>query len=255
MFLYETLRPIRELEGAEFLKAYLDILLEHFLLWTRGGVHHRDLTLDNLMYRTEKNEVIGVLIDFDLATRSACQSIDAGCTLQYTAFEILDVKATGTPYTHLYRHDLESFYWILIWVCNCVENGREIDLNGSIFRPWKTGDYDLCYEKKLRYERGAGKHASLVLPTQNALWHIAVSWNKHIKRTLRPVTEDEPAPWTIATDAAESFTDFCRLLESKEVMYGLRAYRQSGDELLECIEGFLAVVQSYLGEEIGDMYT
>lgn len=207
------------------------------------------------MYRKEKNEVIGVLVDFDLAKRNGRRSTDGGRTLQYMALEILEVKATGTPYTHLYRHDLESFYWILIWFCNCIESGREIELYGSIFCHWKTGDYDLCYEKKLRYEFGASKHASLVLPTQSALWPIAVSWNKHINRTLRPATEDEPAPWTIATDATESFTDFCRLLESKEVMDGLRAYRKSGDELLECIEGFLAVVQSYLGEEIGDMYT
>lgn len=30
---------------------------------------------------------------------------------------------------HNYRHDLESFFWVLLWICANYSGGRRLDLN------------------------------------------------------------------------------------------------------------------------------
>ncbi|RDB14858.1 hypothetical protein Hypma_016351 [Hypsizygus marmoreus] len=63
-----------------------------------------------------------VLNDFDLAT---LRNPGTGANLQHCGtvqFMAIDLLRSGNKIRHLYRHDLESFIWVLIWV---VFNGTE----------------------------------------------------------------------------------------------------------------------------------
>lgn len=92
----------------------------------RAGILHRDLSLSNIMYRIvwEENEVgviekkaCGVLTDFDLASWTDDLKKDYTKTSQqrtgtppFMAYGLL----RGSDALHLYRHDLESLFYIML---------------------------------------------------------------------------------------------------------------------------------------------
>ena len=92
----------------------------------RAGILHRDLSLSNIMYRIvrEKNsagvveeKVCGVLTDFDLASWTEDLKEDYSKTSQqrtgtppFMAYGLLN----GSDALHLYRHDLESLFYIMV---------------------------------------------------------------------------------------------------------------------------------------------
>ena len=89
------------------------------------GILRRDLSLNNIMCRIVKelgaeDKVYGVLTDYDLSSWAA--SLTAGYTKTsqqrtgtppYMAHELL----TGTSDIHLYRHDVESLFYIMLLLC------------------------------------------------------------------------------------------------------------------------------------------
>ena len=87
-------------------------------MW-RIGIAHGDVSLNNLMY--DKARQKGVLNDFDLSTLMAPgreiperQGWERTGTKPFMALELLE-HHEGTI-VRRYRHDLESFYWLLIWL-------------------------------------------------------------------------------------------------------------------------------------------
>lgn len=93
-------------------------LLGHYHAYTTGKVLHRDLSENNLMFDQEGDKVRGILNDWDMASLLD----DAGeapistarhrtGTIPFMATDLLHPN----PPTHLYRHDLESFFYILVW--------------------------------------------------------------------------------------------------------------------------------------------
>src|ERR1700761_921021 len=86
-----------------------------------GRVLHRDISMNNVMFRRIGGEVYGVLNDFDLATciddldRIPTSKYRTG-TRPFMAYEQHDINWNGPPH---YRHDAESFFYlILILGCN-----------------------------------------------------------------------------------------------------------------------------------------
>jgi hypothetical protein len=82
LLVFLKLKKITDLSGPEYLKAWLDCLLcelrssnvapsywlsaGHAALW-RSNVHHRDISVANLMYYRLDGQVHGVLNDYDLS--------------------------------------------------------------------------------------------------------------------------------------------------------------------------------------------
>ena len=92
----------------------------------RAGILHRDLSLSNIMYRIVREQnsagvveekVCGVLTDFDLASWTEDLGEDYSKTSQqrtgtppFMAYGLL----RGSDALHLYRHDLESLFYIML---------------------------------------------------------------------------------------------------------------------------------------------
>ncbi|KIJ13613.1 hypothetical protein PAXINDRAFT_44426, partial [Paxillus involutus ATCC 200175] len=90
-------------------------------LW-KAGVHHRDVSCENLM----KDNLSGVLIDFDLA--SLATSVNPlgnrqTGTIPFMAINLPEGGQDGKV-KHLYRHDMESFIWAFIWFCCQYKDGK-----------------------------------------------------------------------------------------------------------------------------------
>ncbi|KAJ7592602.1 hypothetical protein C8J56DRAFT_479642 [Mycena floridula] len=124
ILVFERLEPITSLKGDDFWQAFWDIVRCHYLLW-QLGVHHRDISVNNLMYnpRTKK----AVLNDFDLAiivdpsqtSPPALSKQTVTGTLPFIAMDLLtELGPNRDELAHLYRHDLESFSWAFMWICS-----------------------------------------------------------------------------------------------------------------------------------------
>jgi len=82
-----------------------------------AGILHRDLSMNNIMYRIIEGKVYGVLTDYDLSSWVASLNSNYTKTSQqrtgtppFMARELLD----GTEALHLYRHDVESLFYIML---------------------------------------------------------------------------------------------------------------------------------------------
>ena len=93
-----------------------------------AGLHHRDISSDNLMYdRDEKRRVIGVLNDFDLSVVMGVEPLSTSKQRTGTEpFMARDLLVLGTSPPHLYRFDLESLFYVMLWVTCQYHDGKMV---------------------------------------------------------------------------------------------------------------------------------
>jgi serine/threonine protein kinase len=119
------------------------------------NILHRDISENNIIIT--KPDVAdgfkGMLIDFDLAKnlesdRSGAQQQTG--TVQFMAIQVLQNA------DHTYRHDLESFFYVLIWMCACrswnngFDHGEERPKQSSLYK-WEIGELRDIAQAKLAH--------------------------------------------------------------------------------------------------------
>ncbi|KAJ7221120.1 hypothetical protein C8J57DRAFT_1482502 [Mycena rebaudengoi] len=160
----EELHPITELTTApELSEAFRGIFKCYRWLYEKAGIMHRDISLNNLMYRKINGKIYGVLNDFDLSV--LLNNEPRSTSNQRTGTEpymALDLLVTGRPPRHLYRFDLESLFYIIAYVVGQYHNGKKID--NPPFDAW-----DHLPTTALRAEKWRFLSERLPLPTQNFL--------------------------------------------------------------------------------------
>ncbi|KAI0075841.1 hypothetical protein K474DRAFT_1329527 [Panus rudis PR-1116 ss-1] len=156
----------------------------HHWVWVKAEVLHRDISVNNIMFRRRDNTVEGVLCDWDLAGTKAdigepddpCiitkkdlrdwddppdqESIDAleqrkrRLRIGTPAFMALDLlRHSDYPPVHQYRFDLQSFLFVLCWVC--ATHNPETGLMRTI-PEWNDGNWqDIYHEKRFFLYHGA----------------------------------------------------------------------------------------------------
>jgi len=102
----------------------------HHDLFEKTGVLHRDISPGNLMVDASR-PTQGVLIDLDFAARVDArgnplegETFPHAGTLQFRAFELVTLEKPPKAY---YRHDLESFFYTLLWIQGHYLGGKRID--------------------------------------------------------------------------------------------------------------------------------
>ena len=86
---------------------------------------HRDISLKNLMLRKEGDNVYAVLNDLDLAVSADVKSTSSKHHTGTKPFMAIDLIHPD-PTVHMYRHDLESLFYILVWITSRFNDGQEI---------------------------------------------------------------------------------------------------------------------------------
>jgi len=101
---------------SELLKALRDAIKAHRSLYLTGKILHRDISENNIIITDlEKADGFnGMLIDLDLAKEIGSKRSGARHktgTMEFMAIQVL------RQVDHTYRHDLESFFYVLLWIC------------------------------------------------------------------------------------------------------------------------------------------
>ncbi|KAI0130780.1 serine/threonine-protein kinase Sgk2 [Daldinia grandis] len=130
----------------ELLESMRDAIKAHQSLYTTGNILHRDISSNNIIITKPAtiDGFKGMLIDLDLA--KVRDSGPSGArhqtgTMQFMAVEVL--RKTD----HTYRHDLESFFYVLLWMCarqswhNAFSRYDEQAPKESFFREWEIGSF------------------------------------------------------------------------------------------------------------------
>ncbi|KAF5349415.1 hypothetical protein D9757_013113 [Collybiopsis confluens] len=134
----EKLEPLSNLKSArEFAQVFYDILQIHRWLYQQPKILHRNLSMANIMFHREGEEVYGVLNDFDLSSFRSRMDKDSTSkhrtgTKPFMAHNLLD---TEWDKGHLYRHDLESLFYIIV-IVSCHYSGPTTRASSLPFKRW-----------------------------------------------------------------------------------------------------------------------
>ncbi|KUI68648.1 hypothetical protein VM1G_03803 [Cytospora mali] len=125
----------------ELLQAYRDFVKAHRSLYYDGEILHRDISENNIIIIDTEvdSDPRGMLIDLDLAKELKGGPSGARHrtgTMEFMAIEVL----LGRP--HTYRHDLESFFYVFLWVIIEHQLNGTVLPWGSQLRDWYSGSYN-----------------------------------------------------------------------------------------------------------------
>jgi hypothetical protein len=147
----------------ELLTTLRDAITGHQHMYTVHRILHRDVSVNNIIITAST----GVLIDFDLAIDTTRDG-SSGATHRTGTFDFMarGVLEGDVPHTPL--HDLESFFYVLLWLCIYYGKGgqrRSPEPQHTVFADPSTG--------KNPWEAA-----------KNAKW--AFAWREKFKRQVLP---------------------------------------------------------------------
>lgn len=97
------------------------------------------------MFRVKDDQKIGVPNDWDLATTIDATKhslLERTGTIPFMALDLLASPGISGSIEHMYRHDLEAFFWILIWLSYPDK-----------FQSWQTANAGVCRDQKEKFFR------------------------------------------------------------------------------------------------------
>jgi Fungal protein kinase len=187
------------------LAALEDCIEGYESLHKRAGILHCDISPNNLLFNKEG----GFLIDLDLAIREGRMEPSGAWGKTGTrAFMAIGVLLGEK---HSFMHDLESFFWVLFWICIHYKGPHEWRVV-PFFEKWNYADTkELAYIKKAiidderdfmeSVEENFTQHYQPLIPCVNKLRRVVFPdggrWGKEdrelyprMKETLREARKD-----------------------------------------------------------------
>ncbi|KFY52693.1 hypothetical protein V496_08250 [Pseudogymnoascus sp. VKM F-4515 (FW-2607)] len=141
-------RPLHTFHSTvQLLQVFRDSIKCHRSLYLDAKILHRDISPGNIIILDSQDEEKpkGILIDLDSAIELAeISETESGVTgtRPFMAIGVLKKEC------HTYRHDLESFLYVFLWVL--ITNHTEDPSETSKLRQWSNGDWeDLAVRKSL----------------------------------------------------------------------------------------------------------
>jgi hypothetical protein len=136
--------PIYEASSREALLAALaDCIEGHESLRRKAGLLHRDISIGNLMVGQDNR---GFLIDLDLAIKE--QRVGVSGAKGKTGTRAFMAIGALLGEQHSFMHDLESFFWVLFWICIHCDGPGEGTVVAQ-FDKWNYADTEELAKLKL----------------------------------------------------------------------------------------------------------
>ncbi|KAL1689019.1 hypothetical protein GGG16DRAFT_58719 [Schizophyllum commune] len=142
----------------ELVSSLRDAVVAHEALYPKYGILHCDIKEDNAMLHGSLPRRRGLLVNFD---RADCASESHPVVLErpkssipFTACDMLQVPRFEE---HGVRHDLESFLYVIMFVCTEYSGPshslrKDFDIRSSPLGPWLDGDVAHKEKVMFRYE-------------------------------------------------------------------------------------------------------
>ncbi|KAF8068619.1 hypothetical protein FPV67DRAFT_1083094 [Lyophyllum atratum] len=204
VLLLENLVPNDEWRApATFMRLWVEWYQCHRVLWLHD-IRHGDISLGNLMVNPQTK--MGVLNDFDLAVFEGHHTIggERTGTVPFMAIDLLTPEYYDGKVERRYRHDLESFIWVLV----VVTLEQSAIYEGSL-KKWQTGDYITCRDAKSDFVRRFKKDEHQekgVAQSQRELLKALVKW-------LANRWDAPGPPYAPPSDHSEEDLDYLRGFE------------------------------------------
>ena len=199
----------------ELLTTLRDAIKAHRSLYIQGNILHRDISENNIIITDPKKTdgFTGMLIDLDLAKvvgsgRSGARHQTG--TMEFMAIEVLERAA------HTYRHDLESFFYVLLWMCARRVWEREFQCKAinrptaSMLMDWYTDSFEKIAQRK-EYAMGVNGFKKLLNEFPQALDYIKPLCKK-IRGILFPLLKDGALSTGTSSDPPEEL--YHRIIEA-----------------------------------------
>ncbi|SZF02648.1 unnamed protein product [Blumeria hordei] len=146
-----------ETTALDLLQGLRDAILAHRSLFMDAKILHRDVSINSIMLTDPAvtNGRYGLLIDLDLAislndVKGNENTQTTSGTMEYIALGILEamIYETDKGYKHTYRHDLESFFYVLVSACIRFGWGNKKSGGTRMLSSWYTGTVRNMYFHK-----------------------------------------------------------------------------------------------------------
>jgi serine/threonine protein kinase len=138
-------------------------------------IFHRDISLNNVMFRKKDGKIFGVLNDFDLAILRTSEGPSSKTRTGTKPFIAVDLLGEPDD-VHRYRHDLESLFYVIVYVTSRYHEGREIE--NPPLQEWNDLDEHALESVKNKFLNG-------LLPKRTPNFEGFASWIVDIRDALQ----------------------------------------------------------------------
>lgn len=177
----------------ELLEAFRGAIAGHRSL-LRYGILHRDISLYNLMITLQPRQdgYKGFLIDLDLAVRIGSERNPAS-EHRPGNFGRMAIGVLGDE-THTYRHDLESFFHLLVWIAvHYLPGGSPVVPETTMFDDWMGPTHAEAAMAKKKCMNPAGFEQVLAHFTESAAELKPLA--RRLRKILFPWKRKRSFPW------------------------------------------------------------
>ncbi|KAF8220408.1 hypothetical protein L208DRAFT_1333898 [Tricholoma matsutake] len=193
MSLYKKMWEVDSVE--EFQDIFVDCVECHYHAYATAKVLHRDLSENNLMFKYREDCALGIVNDWDMASHlNATGEVPTSTARHRTGtvpFMARDLLVDEPP-VHLYRHDLESFFYILVWaaVHFDIQNKMRLPTHAAL-RVWDDDSLKIAHYAK----------STLFLTYEGAFSHVF----RHVRGEFSNVLDNWILPlWDLFREAIHS---------------------------------------------------
>ncbi|TFY73850.1 hypothetical protein EWM64_g10162 [Hericium alpestre] len=246
----EGLEKVRSLE--EFKTIFLQAMRCHRVVFVKTNILHWDLSVDNLLFTRDGDNALALVNDWDLGKVYKPDERPSAHHRTGTAhFMALDLLKEDLP-RHMYRHDLESFIYILIWCAmHFYLRGNKQSLH-PLLKPWTEGTWEDIYDRKVKRFSRLVNIDPLISAVQPAFEPLVQKWilplcnllmevqsqilereNNHIRFKWNMMSETESMPhqaeqdaWNETQGGLMTFENFMKAIGEDPVIPELAAIPQ-----------------------------
>ncbi|KAB5513466.1 hypothetical protein GE09DRAFT_1013846 [Coniochaeta sp. 2T2.1] len=173
--------PIYEASSREALLAALaDCIEGHESLRRKAGLLHRDISIGNLMVGQDNR---GFLIDLDLAVKE--QRVGASGAKGKTGTRAFMAIGALLGEQHSFMHDLESFFWVLFWICIHCDGPGEGTVVAQ-FDKWNYADTEELAQLKKGQISDEGDFIKAVEKNFTPYYKPMVPWVNKLRKVVFP---------------------------------------------------------------------
>ncbi|KAK0185044.1 hypothetical protein F5146DRAFT_1144760 [Armillaria mellea] len=141
---YHHLWTARSLQ--EFKKIFIEIVECHHVAYKKGRALHRDISWTNLMF--DRANPANVNENGDIKASPGAPGGARG-TFVFMAIDLL----RNRNHKHFYRHDLESFFYVLVWAAIHfnLKEGTRTEIAHPVLAEWAAGDDKEAWQSKMSF--------------------------------------------------------------------------------------------------------